>query len=79
MKEYFVKSIRGHQFEFKRVSSSSFDQWYHISAIGAGSDIEYRMHDTKNGVWKLMSKRIPTCITDLETEFNEVINGNENA
>lgn len=79
MKEYFIKTLRGQQFEFRRVSSSSFDRWYHIGTTIGSTNTNYRMHDNKEGVWKIMSKRTPNYITDLESEFNEVILGNEQA
>ena len=40
MKEFFIKTYRGRQFEFTRVTHSSFDPWYYISV---------NLDDLKNG------------------------------
>ena len=53
MKEFFAKIYRGHQFEFTRVLSSSFDPWYHISVNLNNVAIKYRMHADKDGTWKI--------------------------
>jgi hypothetical protein len=77
MKDFFAKTYRGHQFEFTRVLSSSFDPWYHISVNLDHVDIKYRMHINKEGDWKITVQRLPRLLYSLEAEFNELIQLNE--
>ena len=77
MKDFFAKTYRGHQFEFTRVLSSSFDPWYHISVSLNDVDIKYRMHSNKEGIWKITIARLPRLLYSLEGEFNELIQLNE--
>jgi len=77
MKEFFIKTYRGHQFEFTRVISSSFDAWYHISVNLDNSAIKYRMHSNKEGDWKITADRLPRLLYSLEGEFNELLQLNE--
>ena len=77
MKDFFIKTYRGHQFEFARVLSSSFDPWYHISVNLNAVDIKYRMHSNKEGIWKITVERLPRLLYSLEEEFNEVLKLNE--
>jgi hypothetical protein len=77
MKEFFIKTYRGRQFEFTRVISSSFDAWYHISVNLDDSPVKYRMHSNKEGVWKITAARLPHLLYSLEGEFNELIQLNE--
>ena len=77
MKEFFAKIYRGHQFEFTRVLSSSFDPWYHISVNLNDVNIKYRMHANKEGTWKITVARLPPLLYSLELEFNDVIKLNE--
>lgn len=77
MKEFFVKTYRGHQFEFKRVMSSSYDPWYHISVNLDDTSIKYRMHSNKEGHWKITAERLPRLLYSLEGEFNELLQLNE--
>jgi hypothetical protein len=77
MKDFFAKTYRGHQFEFTRVLSTSFDPWYHISVNLDRVDIKYRMHTNKDGDWKITVQRLPRLLYALEAEFNEVIQLNE--
>ncbi len=77
MKEFFVKTYRGHQFEFTRVVYSSSDHWYHISVNLDDSTIKYRMHSNKQGIWKITAERLPRLLYALEGEFNELIQLNE--
>ena len=77
MKDYFIKTYRGHQFEFKRVLSASFDPWYHISVTINNVLIKYRMHANKEGNWKITMERLPGLLYSLEGEFNELIQLNE--
>ncbi len=78
MKDLFTRTYRGHQFEFKRVLSSSFDPWYHISVQLNNVDIKYRMHNNnKDGTWKITVARLPHLLYSLEGEFNELIQLNE--
>jgi len=77
MKEFFAKIYRGHQFEFTRVLSSSFDPWYHISVNLNNVAIKYRMHADKDGTWKITMHRLPPLLYSLEAEFNDLIKLNE--
>jgi hypothetical protein len=77
MKEFFIKTYRGHQFEFTRVVHSSFDPWYHISVNLDDKAINYRMHGNKQGIWKITVERLPGLLYALEGEFNELIQLNE--
>ena len=77
MKEFFAKIYRGHQFEFTRVLSSSFDPWYHISVNLNNVAIKYRMHADKDGTWKITMHRLPPLLYSLEGEFNDLIKLNE--
>ena len=77
MKDYFVRTYRGHQFEFSRVLASSFDPWYHISVNLNDVDVKYRMHSNKEGNWKITVGRLPRILYSLEGEFNELIQINE--
>jgi len=77
MKTFFVKTFRGHQFEFTRVLSSSFDPWYHISVNLNDTEIKYRMHNNKEGTWKITAERLPRLLYSLEGEFDELIQLNE--
>ena len=78
MKELFTRTYRGHQFEFRRVLSSSFDPWYHISVNLGDADIKYRMHNrNKEGSWKITAERLPRLLYSLEAEFNELLLLNE--
>ena len=77
MKDFFARTYRGHQFEFTRVLSSSFDPWYHISVIINDVNIKYRMHSDKEGTWKITIGRLPRLLYSLEAEFDELIQLNE--
>jgi hypothetical protein len=77
MKDFIVKTFRGHQFEFKRVLSSSFDPWYHISVTLNKVNINYRMHTNQEGTWKITVKRLPWLVYSLEAEFNDLLQLNE--
>ncbi len=77
MKDFFTKIYRGHQFEFTRVLSSSFDPWYHISVTLDDVDIKYRMRCTKDGNWKITVERLPRLLYSLEGEFDELLQLNE--
>ena len=77
MKDFFAKTFRGHQFEFTRVLSSSFDPWYHISVNLDDMDIKYRMHSNKEGAWKITIARLPRLLYSLEAEFDELLRLNE--
>ena len=77
MKDFFTKIYRGHQFEFTRVLSSSFDPWYHISVTLDNVDIKYRMRCTKDGSWKITAERLPRLLYSLEGEFDELLQLNE--
>jgi len=77
MKDLITKTFRGHQFEFKRVLSSSFDPWYHITVTLDNVLYKYRMHDAKDGNWKITVKRLPWILYSLEAEFNDLIVFNE--
>jgi hypothetical protein len=76
MKEFFLETFRGHKYEFTRVTTSSFDVWYHIR-MAEQNDIQYRMHGNKDGNWKIMTRRIPASLSALENDFGERINRNE--
>lgn len=77
MKTFFARTFRGHQFEFTRVLSSSFDPWYHISVNLNNVAIKYKMHNNKEGIWKITVTRLPWLLYSLEEEFNELIKLNE--
>jgi hypothetical protein len=77
MKDFFAKTYRGHQFEFTRVLSSSFDPWYHISVNLNDTDIKFRMHSNKEGTWRITAERLPRLLYSLEVEFAEHIQLNE--
>lgn len=77
MKEFFIKTYRGRQFEFTRVIHSSFDPWYHISVNLDDAAIKYRMHSNKEGIWKITASRLPSLLYSLEAEFSELIQLNE--
>ena len=77
MKDFFTKTCRGRQFEFTRVLSSSFDPWYHISVNLNDVNIKYRMHNNKEGIWKITVGRLPRLLYSLEGEFDELIQLNE--
>ena len=77
MKDFFARDFRGHQFEFTRVLSSSFDPWYYISVNLNNVSVKYRMHTNKEGVWKITAARLPWLLYSLEGEFNELILVNE--
>ena len=77
MKEFFIKTYRGRQFEFTRVIHSSFDPWYHISVNLDDTAVKYRMHSNKEGIWKITASRLPSLLYSLEAEFNELIQLNE--
>ena len=77
MKDFFIKSYRGYQFEFTRVMSGGNDPWYHISVNLNNVLIKYRMHTNKEGDWKITFERLPNILYSLESEFNELIQANE--
>lgn len=77
MKDYFVRTFRSHQFEFSRVLASRLDPWYHISVTLNDVDIKYRMHTNKEGIWKIMTTRLPQLLYSLEGEFNDLMQLNE--
>jgi len=77
MKQFFIKTFRGRQFEFTRVTHSSFDPWYHISVQLDDAPVKYRMHSNKEGVWKITASRLPSLLYSLEAEFSELIHMNE--
>ena len=77
MKDFFIKSYRGHQFEFKRVLSGGSDTWYHISVVLDDVLIKYRMRSNKQGEWSIPIERLPSILYSLEGEFNELIKANE--
>ena len=77
MKDFFARTFRGHQFEFTRVLSSSFDPWYYISVNINNVPVKYRMHTNKEGVWKITVARLPWLLYSLEAEFNDLIIFNE--
>jgi len=77
MKDFFIKTCRGHQFEFTRVMSAGSDTWYHISVILNDVLIKYRMRSNKGGEWKITFERLPNILYSLEAEFNDLIKANE--
>jgi hypothetical protein len=77
MKDFFIKTFRGHQFEFTRVLASSYDPWYHISVNLDNVDVKYRMHSNKEGDWKITFERLPRLLYSLEEEFDELLKLNE--
>jgi hypothetical protein len=77
MKDFFVKTFRGRQFEFTRVLASSFDPWYHISVNLDNVDVKYKMHYNKVGDWKITVERLPRLLYSLEEEFSELLQVNE--
>ena len=77
MKDFFIKTYRGRQFEFARVLSSSLDPWYHISVNLNDVDVKYRMHSNKAGEWKITAERLPHLLYSLEGEFNDLLQLNE--
>jgi hypothetical protein len=77
MKDFFSKKCRGHQFEFTRVISASFDPWYYISVNHKDAVVKFRMHSNKEGNWKITIARLPWFLYSLETEFAELIQLNE--
>lgn len=77
MKEFFIKTFRGRQFEFTRVIHSSFDPWYYISVNLDDAAVKYRMHSNKEGIWKITASRLPSLLYSLEAEFNELLQLNE--
>ncbi len=77
MKDFFIKTFRGRQFEFTRVLSSSYDPWYYISVTLDDVEIKYRMHSNKEGDWKITVERLPRLLYSLEEEFNELFQLNE--
>jgi hypothetical protein len=76
MKDFFIKTFRGRQFEFTRVLATSFDPWYHISVNLDNVDVKYKMHN-KKGEWKITVERLPRLLYSLEEEFNELLQLNE--
>lgn len=77
MKERFLKTYKGHQFEFLRVLSSSLDPWYYISVVYNRVEVKCRMHKSKEGNWKITILRLPPWLYALENDFDEVIKMNE--
>ena len=77
MKDFFIKTYRGHQFEFTRVLATSYDPWYYISVNLDDVDVKYRMHYNKEGDWKITAERLPRILYSLEEEFNELLQLNE--
>ena len=77
MKDFFIKTFRGHQFEFTRVLATSYDPWYHISVNLDNVDVKYRMHSNKEGDWKITFERLPLLLYSLEEEFDELLKLNE--
>jgi len=77
MKDFFIKTFRGHQFEFTRVLATSYDPWYYISVNLNDVDVKYRMHYNKAGDWKITAERLPRLLYSLEEEFNELLQLNE--
>jgi len=77
MKDFFIKTFRGRQFEFTRVLATSFDPWYHISVNLDNVDVKYKMHYNKAGDWKITVERLPRLLYSLEEEFSELLQLNE--
>jgi len=77
MKDFFIKTFRGRQFEFTRVLATSFDPWYHISVKLDNVDVKYKMHYNKAGDWKITVERLPRLLYSLEEEFSELLQLNE--
>lgn len=77
MKSYFITEIQGRRFEFNRISNSSFDIWYHITAALKKGDVLYRMPDIKEGVWKIITPRMSPFIHSCESDCCEAIKNNE--
>ncbi|MDB5245732.1 MAG: hypothetical protein JWQ40_126 [Segetibacter sp.] len=77
MKEYFVATIKGKLFEFKRISTSSFGTWYTISVILNNEEVKYSMNNTRKGVWKIITQRLPTVIYSFESDLCDLIEKNE--
>jgi hypothetical protein len=77
MKEYFVATIKGRRFEIKRTSTSKFGTWYSISVILNNQEVKYNMNNICQGVWKIVTLRLPTVIYNFETELCDLIEKNE--
>ena len=77
MKDFFIKTFRGRQFEFTRVLATSFDPWYHISVNLDDVNVKYKMHYNKAGDWKITVERLPRLLYSLEEEFSELLQLNE--
>ena len=77
MKDFFIKTFRGRQFEFTRVLATSFDPWYHISVNLDDVNVKYKMHYNKAGDWKITVERLTRLLYSLEEEFSELFQLNE--
>ncbi len=77
MKEYFIVNIKGHQFEFSRITYSSFDIWYHIIAGLNKGEVVYRMNEVTEGIWKIKTPRMSPEVCGYELDCSEAIRKNE--
>lgn len=77
MKDYFISQFKHENVQFKREYSNAKDIWYQLIIEIERKETNLRMHNNKEGVWKIMGHRIPDSLLKMEEDFNEVICKNE--
>ncbi len=77
MKDFFISQFKHESVQFTREYISAKDIWYLLTIGIEKKEIKLRMHNNKEGSWKIMGKRIPDSLLRMEEDFNELICKNE--
>lgn len=77
MKDYFICQFKDERVQFTREYINAKDIWYLLTIGIEKKEIKLRMHNNKEGIWKIMGNRIPNSLLRMEEDFNEVICKNE--
>ena len=77
MKDYFISQFKHQSVQFTREYLNAKDIWYLVTIGLERNEIKLRMHNNKEGIWKIMGNRVPSSLLKMEEDFNEVICKNE--
>ncbi len=77
MKDYFISRFKDENVQFTREYTNAKDIWYRLTIGIEKKEIKLRMHNNKEGIWKIMGNRIPNSLLRMEEDFNDLICKNE--
>jgi hypothetical protein len=78
MKEDFSKKFNGINFQFQRKHHGNSDIWYYINFDNNGKNTAFKMYRDNEGIWAMAAQILPEWVTEMQIEFNDLIEKNEN-